>query len=213
MIEAILWDNDGVLLDTEELFFEATREALARAGIELTREFFVNFAMGNGRSVFELVEARGWSPDAVAALRAERDQAYARMLSGQSRVIDGVVETLACLRGKARMAVVTTSLRRHFDLAHGRSGLREFFELDVAREDYVNSKPHPEPYLLALTHLALAPDRCVAIEDSERGLKAAVAAGLRCIVVPNRMTRGSQFAGATAVFDDLRAVPSFLESL
>jgi len=137
MVEAILWDNDGVLVDTEGLFFEATRDALARAQVILTREVFLDFVMGNGRSVFELVEARGWTPDNVVALRSERDAAYAALLrSGPSLAIDGIAETLQALHGRARMAVVTSSLREHFELAHRHTGMKRFFEVVVAREDY-----------------------------------------------------------------------------
>ena len=213
MIEAILWDNDGVLVDTEELFYRATRDAIGRAGAELTREQYIEFAMGSGRSSFELVEALGWTPDQIAVLRGQRDSAYAEMLNTDCQSMTGVAETLRQLKGKARMAVVTTSLRRHFDIAHRRSGLLEFFELIVAREDYVHSKPHPEPYLTALDRLAVPCDRCVAIEDSERGLKSALAAGVRCVVVPNQLTKGGVFAGAHAVLDDIRALPEVLIGL
>jgi HAD superfamily hydrolase (TIGR01509 family) len=213
MIEAILWDNDGVLVDTEEMFFVATRDALARAGADLTRKQYIEFALTSGRSAFALLEARGWSADRILRVRGERDLAYAAMLCTGCVAMDGVVETLARLKGKARMAVVTTSLRKHFDLAHRASGVREYFELILAREDYSQSKPHPEPYLTALDRLSVAAERSIAIEDSARGLQSALAAGLRCIVVPNRFTRSSAFAGATAVLDDVRAVAELIGSL
>jgi HAD superfamily hydrolase (TIGR01509 family) len=213
MIEVILWDNDGVLVDTEELFFAATRDALARANVELSRERYLEFALGKGRNMSDLLEARGWTPEQIAALRRERDVAYKAMLAAQCRPMEGAVETLRSMQGTARMAVVTTSLREHFEVAHKSSGLREFFELVVAREDYVESKPHPEPYLTALARLGAQADRCVAIEDSPRGLTSALAAGLRCIVVPNDFTRGVDFNGATAVLDNIRSVPVVLRDL
>jgi HAD superfamily hydrolase (TIGR01509 family) len=213
MIEAILWDNDGVLVDTEEMFFLATRDTLAGAGVDLTREQYIEFALTSGHSAFDLLEALGWSADQILALRGERDLAYAAMLSAGCVAMDGVVETLARLKGRARMAIVTTSLRRHFDLAHRGSGVREYFDLILAREDYAHSKPHPEPYLTALDRLSVATERCLAVEDSARGLQSALAAGLRCVVVPNRFTRGSQFGGALAVLDDVRALPALVESL
>jgi len=214
MIEAILWDNDGVLVDTEEMFFSATRDALARAGVNLTREQYLEFALTTGRGAFDLLQAAGWSVARILRLRGERDLAYAAMLCAARCVaMDGVIETLARLQGRARMAIVTTSLRKHFDLAHRASGVREYFELILAREDYRQSKPHPEPYLTALDRLSVAAERSIAVEDSARGLQSALAAGLRCIVVPNRFTRGSPFGGALAVLDDVRALPAVVESL
>ena len=213
MIGAILWDNDGVLVDTEEMFFLATRATLAGVGLDLTREQYIEFALNSGRSAFDLLEARGWSADQILRLRGERDLAYAAMLCGGCVAMDGVIETLARLKGRARMAIVTTSLRKHFDLAHRASGVREYFDLILAREDYRLSKPHPEPYLTALDRLSVAGERCIAVEDSARGLRSALAAGLRCVVVPNRFTRGSRFDGAIAVLDDVRALPMLVESL
>jgi HAD superfamily hydrolase (TIGR01509 family) len=213
MIEAILWDNDGVLVDTEEMFFAATRDALARAGIELTREQYVQFSLTSGHSAFDRLEAEGWSSERVLALRHERDLAYAALLGSGCRPMDGVVETLERLKGRARMAIVTTSLRKHFDIAHQSGELQSYFELVLAREDYDQSKPHPEPYLTALRRLEVRAEQCLVVEDSARGLQSALAAGLRCIVVPNHFTRGSSFEGALAVLQDLRGVPALLETL
>ncbi|MGO9451609.1 MAG: HAD family hydrolase [Candidatus Binataceae bacterium] len=213
MIEVILWDNDGVLVDTEELFLSATRDALARANVQLSRERYQEFALGHGRNMFDVLKAQGWTQERIAALRRERDVAYMAMLAEQCRPMDGAVETLRSMQGTARMAVVTTSLREHFDVAHRNSGLREFFELVVAREDYVESKPHPEPYLTALKRLGAQPSGCIAIEDSQRGLTSALAAGLRCIIVPNDLTRRANFTDATAVLDNIREVPAVLKDL
>jgi len=214
MVEVILWDNDGVLVDTEELFFSATCDALARAGVALTRDYYLECVMTNGRSVlFELAERNGWTDEQVRTLRSERDTAYAELLRSRDLAMEGVAETLRLLRGKARMGVVTSSSRADFDLAHRRSGSLEFFELIVACEDYVEFKPHPEPYLTALRLLSVSPRNCIAVEDSERGLKSALVAGIRTIVVPNRMTRGGTFAGAAAVLDGVRSLPEVLRTL
>ncbi len=212
MIEAILWDNDGVLVDTEEIFYSATRDALARAGVALTRDLFVERVLSPG-SFFELVEERGWTEAHVRVLRASRDAAYSEMLRSSCKAMEGVLETLQLLRGKTRMAVVTGSFRADVDLAHRRSGLLDFFELIVAREDYVEFKPHPEPYLTALRLLRVAPEDCVAVEDHPNGLKSALAAGLRTVVIPNRLTRGYAFDGASAVLDSVNQIPALLRTL
>jgi beta-phosphoglucomutase-like phosphatase (HAD superfamily) len=78
-----------------------------------------------------------------------------------------------------------------------------YFHFVLTASDYTHSKPHPEPYLLAVERSGFRPEECLVIEDSERGLTAALAAGLRCIVVPNAFTRGSNFAGAYKVLESL----------
>ena len=210
MVDAILWDNDGVLVDTEEMFFAATCDALARAGVTLTPAFYLEFMLVNGRNVFDLVEQRGWTPQQVRALRAKRDADYAERLGSGARVMDSVAQTLQLLHMKFRMAVVTTSLCSNFKIAHQASGLLDFFELAVCREDYVNAKPHPEPYLTAMRLLDLPAAHCIVVEDSGRGVKSAVSAGLRVVAIPNSFTRGSDFSGASAVLDSIRLLPQFL---
>ncbi|HVB86978.1 MAG TPA: HAD family phosphatase [Candidatus Dormibacteraeota bacterium] len=206
MVDAILWDNDGVLVDTEGLFFQSTRRTLARIGIELRLQQFLELSMRQGRSAFDLAAARGWKGQQIADLKHERDRLYSEMLRRQGRVLPGVPETLRALHGRMRMAVVTSSQRQHFEALHANIGLAAYFEFVLAREDYRKAKPNPEPYLLALERLRMRAERCVAVEDSERGLAAARAAGIRCLVIPNNMTRDCSFPGATAILPGAAAV-------
>jgi HAD superfamily hydrolase (TIGR01509 family) len=213
MVEAILWDNDGVLVDTERLFFESTRRILATIGIQLTPERFLDLSMRQGRSAFELATQSGWQKEQVANLKRQRDLLYCELLRKQTRVLPGVAETLKALYGRMRMAVVTSSQRQHFDVMHANMGLMRYFEFVLAREDYGKTKPNPEPYLLALKRLGMKAGNCLAVEDSERGLAAARAAGLRCLVIPNEITRSCTFQGATVVLPGAAAVLDVLAGL
>jgi HAD superfamily hydrolase (TIGR01509 family) len=213
MVEAILWDNDGVLVDTECLFFESTRRTLATIGIQLSMSQFLDLSMRQGRSAFDLAVERGWSQEQVTNLKVQRDLLYSEMLRKQTRVLPGVTETLKALHGQKRMAVVTSSQRQHFDVMHADIGLTKYFEFVLAREDYGKTKPNPEPYVLALKRMGMNAEKCVAVEDSERGLAAARAAGLRCLVIPNKITRGCTFSGATAILPRAAAVLELLAEL
>lgn len=213
MVEAILWDNDGVLVDTECLFFESTRRTLARIGIHLSLEQFLDLSMRQGRSAFEIAIENGWQKQQLAHLKRERDVLYSELLRKHTRVLPGVPETLKALHGRKRMAVVTSSQRQHFDVMHGPIALTNYFEFVLAREDYKETKPNPEPYLLALKRLGMKADNCVAVEDSERGLAAARAAGIRCLVIPNDITRSCSFQGATAILPRAPAVVDMLSLL
>lgn len=212
-IEAILWDNDGVLVDTESLYFAATRDTLARAEIVVTRELYIDHVLRSGRKLFDGLLSRGWSAAEIAALRKERDALYAEDLRRASFPIAGAAETVRMLAPHYRMAIVTSSLRTHLELGHRQSGILSLFETVVAREDYEKSKPNPEPYLTAMARMKLAPERCVAIEDSERGLTAALAARLRCIIVPNDLTRGGAFEAAACVLPNITALPRVLAAM
>lgn len=213
MIEAILWDNDGVLVDTESLFFAATRDTLARAGMTVTREIFIDHVLRSGRNLFDGLLSQGWTAADIAALRQKRNALYAERLRAASPLIPGAAETVRALASGYRMAIVTSSLRIHLEIGHQHSAILNLFETVVAREDYERSKPDPEPYLTALARLKLAPERCIAIEDSERGLFAARAAGLRCIVAPNDLTRGGAFDAAFCILPDITALPRVLAAM
>ena len=213
MVEAILWDNDGVLVDTEGLFFESTRRILAKIGIHLSLEQFLDLSMRQGHSAFELAIENGWQKQQLERLKRERDVLYSELLRRHTRVLPGVPETLKALHGSKRMAVVTSSQRQHFDTIHADIGLREYFDFALVREDYNQTKPNPEPYLLALKRLGMKADNCVAVEDSERGLAAARAAGIRCLVIPNDITRSCSFQGATAILPRAAAVVDMLAVL
>lgn len=213
MVETILWDNDGVLVDTERLYFQATGQVLKKAGVELTLEQYKDVSLHQGQSLFSLVVERGLMAEQVAALRLGRDEIYTGLLRSEPLLFPGVLETLRELHKKYRMAIVTSSRRVHFDVMHEKTEIRELFEFVLAREDYGQSKPNPEPYMAALQRLGMAPEKCVAIEDTERGLTAARAAGLRCVVVPHEFTRECRFEGATAVIESASELPELLARL
>jgi HAD superfamily hydrolase (TIGR01509 family) len=189
----IFWDNDGVLVDTEGLYYQASREALARIGFDLSAEQFADISLATGRSVFELATS---DPVLMDELRRQRNLRYAELLSGEELVLPGVRQTLARLAERYAMAIVTSSRRDHFELIHAGSGLLAYFTFILCREDYHAAKPDPEPYLLALRHSGRAAGECLVIEDSARGLVSAKAAGLTCWVIPSRQTRGQDFSCA-----------------
>ncbi len=105
----VLWDNDGVPVDTEGLYFQACRQVLGSVGIDLTLEQFKDISLRRGRSVFLLAAERGITADEVGQLRKERDRQYTQLLASRCPVIDGVEDVLRTLHGRVRMGVVTWS--------------------------------------------------------------------------------------------------------
>jgi len=209
----LLWDNDGVLVLTEDRYFQACRETLAELGVELTRSFFIDHSLLKGLSVFDLVADRGFGKEKLAELKRKRDRRFAELIDANPCTVDGAEDVLRSLYGRLRMGVVTGALRRHFDRSHARSGLLKYFDFVVAREDYERGKPHPDSYRTALQRFGLNPDECVVVEDTGRGLQAARAAGLRCLVIPHDLTRGQDFGGAHEVLRSIRDVPEAIRRL
>jgi HAD superfamily hydrolase (TIGR01509 family) len=211
MIKGIFWDNDGVLVDTERLYFQATRDIMTAAGVPLTEADYREYFLRQGLGAWHLIP--GVSDEQVALLRQTRNDRYSELLRQQACAIDGAAETLAGLHGNYVMGVVTSSRRDHFDLIHERCDLLRYFDFVLTSDDFTRTKPHPDPYLMAVDRSGVDPDRCVAIEDSERGLEAATRAGIRCIVIPTPMTRGGDFAAAARVVDRIADVPAALRDL
>lgn len=206
----IFWDNDGVLVATEDLYFQASAEALGLVGIDLDLADFRTISLQRGESVFQLANHTDLGAWTIDTLRAWRDRRYSDLLAAGAPLQPGVITTLEALRGKVRMAIVTSSRRHHFEAIHRHSGLLPYFEFCLVREDYHHSKPHPEPYRLALDRSGALPDRCLVIEDSPRGAEAALGAGLQCVVIPGTMNAGSRFHHSCRAIESLAEIPGLL---
>lgn len=213
MLQGILWDNDGVLVDTERLFYEANRDLFQRHGVALVAQHFFDWYLADNCGAWHLMDPVP-GPERIAVLREERNRAYARRLADEAiPAMDGVAALLAALAPRVRMGVVTSSNADHFHIIHGRLDLLRHFDFVLTGESYADSKPSPEPYLLGLERLGLPAEQCVVVEDSPRGLQAAVAAGIRCIVLRHALTRHRSFPGAYRVVDTMAQLREELELL
>jgi HAD superfamily hydrolase (TIGR01509 family) len=211
MFKAIFWDNDGVLVDTESFYFLATQEILLSVGVSLTEEMYIELLLVQNRGAWHLAEQRGIGPAHIQTLRAQRDARYLELINSQSNIIDGVEDVLKSLHTKYVMGVVTSSRREHFEAIHRRTNILKYFSFVLASEDYTRHKPDPEPYATAVRKTGFANHACLAVEDSERGLASAAAAGLKCIVIPRGLTRNGKFVNAYRVVKSVRDIPSALQ--
>jgi HAD superfamily hydrolase (TIGR01509 family) len=206
MFDGIFWDNDGVLMETEHLYYQANAEALARAGVELSMEEFCRISLHQGESVLALAGRNDGEE-----LRRVRDDIYFRLLGEESRVYPGVRETLERLHGRLPMAIATSCRLNNFLQMHRASGLLGYFDFILTREDYIASKPDPEPYLTACARAGLHPGRCLAIEDSERGVTSAARAGLTVAAIPGHMNCGGDFSPARWLLTGIHELPALLK--
>ena len=142
-------------------------------------------------------------PDEIERLRHERNVLYGDLLAQAPRLSAGVTQVLDALHGRYVMGIVTSSRKDHFDVIHRDTGLLKYFDFVLTASDFTRVKPDPEPYLRAVDRSGVPPEACVAIEDSARGLEAAKAAGISCIVVPTELTRRSNFVGADRVLGSI----------
>jgi HAD superfamily hydrolase (TIGR01509 family) len=210
MIKAIFWDNDGTLVNTEPLFFEAYKQVLDQVGIKLTRDYYVNKQLKKNISILELARLKGLTEIEVENLKEEGYKKYSELLSKGVPVMKGVRYTLNKLSKKYLMGVVTSSRLEHFNSIMTSSGLSGFFDFSITREDVKHEKPSPESYLLAIKKTGFNPSECIAIEDSERGVVAAKAANLTCYAIPNILTRENDFSMSDFVLNSAEEIFDFL---
>lgn len=210
MKKCILFDHDGVLVDTEFWYYKAGERALADIGFTMDQEQYLR-DMSQGRGTWAQAKAAGIDAQTIDRQRVVRNEYYQEYLRTESIEIEGVVDVLAELSRHVRMAIVTTAKRGDFDLIHEKRGIRQFMEFVLAREDYANAKPHPEPYLTGLRRFGVTADEALVVEDSARGLKSAVAAGIDCAVVHNEFTKGQDFARASYRIGTLAELTDIIE--
>jgi len=200
-------------VDTEHIYYQANLEIFREDyGMELPEDKFIEVSLIQGRSVFELAEYKGFSESETEKFRTKRNQRYSELLRKENSklLIDGVKETLSRLPESLYMGIVTSCRKDHFRIIHQSTGILRHFKFILASGDFEKSKPFPDPYLAALTKSGFKKNECLVVEDSERGLQAARAAGLECVMIPRGLTKRGNFTGACKILDRIEQIVDIL---
>lgn len=206
--QAVLFDFDGVLVDTEWAIYDAWHRLFRSHGQPLPLEIYTrcigsDFATWSPKTHLEDLTGRSldWHD-----LDVSRQQEIERDLAGQG-AMPGAAALLSALKNARIPRAVASSSSHHWvDGWLGRTGLAPEFDTVVCRGDAPRIKPAPDLYLEAAKRVGMEPSKCLVIEDSLNGVKAAKAAGMTVWVVPNRVTACLDFSEADAVLDSLDAV-------
>ncbi|MGD9201316.1 MAG: HAD-IA family hydrolase [Chitinispirillia bacterium] len=182
MKKFILFDHDGVLVDTEHWYYMANKKALSELGIKLDLKMYLK-NMSKGISCWDSVRASGTDELTIIQKREKRNQYYQDYVIKENIEIIGVEDLLKELSKDYKMAIVSTAKQKDFDVIHKTRNIVQYMEFVLTREDYENAKPNPEPYLKGLEKFGAIKKETLIVEDSERGLKSAVAAGIDCVIV------------------------------
>ena len=205
MIEAVVFDLDGVLVQTEELW-DDVRETLAR-------ERGARYDAAAQRAMMGMSSLE-WSrymheelglADEPAAISAEVVRRMLARYSERLPLVDGAVEAVERIAARWPLGVASSSNRELIDSVLKLSGLARHFRATVSSEEVARGKPAPDVYLEAARRLGAAPERCAAVEDSHSGIRSAKAAGMRVVAVPNASYPPDEqaLAAADVVLDSL----------
>ena len=214
-LQAVIFDFDGVIADSEPLHFRAFQQALAEDGLELApKEYYARYLGFDDVGMFQAFgEDRGLPMDAtrVTQLVARKGVKLQALLSGSSVLFPGAVEFVRAAASAVPIAIASGALRHEIEEVIDAAGVADLFAAIVASGDTPESKPSPAPYRLAFERLreatgtTLDPRRCVAIEDSRWGLESARGAGLRCVGVTNSYP-ADELTGAELVVSGLQSL-------
>jgi HAD superfamily hydrolase (TIGR01509 family) len=212
--KAIFFDNDGILVDTEHIVAQAAGDVLRSIGyMGNAEDLYRSQCMTKGESfLIPLQKEFSLSDDDIIRYRKMWSDSYlARLKNASISLLPSVLKTLQTLSDSFPLAVVTASHRIHFDLIHRHTGIQSYFDFILTREDFENSKPHPEPYLTAAAKMQLSPEECLVFEDSQRGVESAKNAGMTCFAIPTEFTKNMDFSSADKVLGSLDEVFLFLD--
>jgi HAD superfamily hydrolase (TIGR01509 family) len=210
---ALIFDMDGLMIDSERLYFAAEREMAAHYGKEIRDEQLWPLM---GRKPIESLRllreilAIETSPE---DLFAWRNRLMLEKMRHDLGAMPGLYEILDAFHGRLKLAVATGAQREFLDIALDRLDIRRYFTVLQTADSLERGKPDPEIYRIACQKLGLPPERCVVLEDARNGVLAGRAAGCRVIAVPNDYTRGQDFAEADWVEPDLFAAAKRIEGL
>ncbi len=213
-VQAVVFDLDGLMVDSEPLAEQAWRRVLSRYGHELDAETISSMVGRRLTDSARLVKERYGLATSVEEVASEKSQEFTGLLAGNLRPMPGLSELLAAIdrRGLIR-AVATSSGTRYAQIALREIGAADGFAAVVTGDDVPRGKPAPDIYLAAAGALSLPPAACLALEDSLHGVHAAKAAGMVCVAVPNELTAGLDLSAADQILPSLTAVKQRLDSL
>jgi beta-phosphoglucomutase len=209
-VRAIIFDLDGTLADTEQLHFEAYNKVLGAHGIQLTlADYFSRLIGYNDHDCFSLLlrEQRVVANEArIGELIAQKTAVYQAIVAEREVLFPGAAEFVRRCAERFPLALVTGSLRVEAEMILRRGQIREPFAEIIAAEDVEQGKPAPDGFKMALgrlgfvrrAHPSIAAGECLAIEDTQVGVKAAQQAGMRVLAVAQTIAPG-ELAGADIV--------------
>ena len=198
---ALIFDFDGVLVDTEPLFMKSITNTLSKWNISVTEEDYIQTDLQNGVSLLEKLKMNGVieSVDDLAQIKNEIYSDYRSIVNSGVELIPGVKEMLDKVVKKYKLAIASSSKREFIELILKEHSLENYFDVIITRDDVNNLKPSPDCFIRAAKELGLSSDKCVVIEDSMRGVKAALAAKIKAVVIPTELTKSGSYEGATVL--------------
>jgi len=184
--KTILWDMDGVIADSQSFHCAAWQETFAIRGVKLGREYFATLFGSRNDFIIRRVMGGTLSEEEVRSMIQEKEENFRRKATGNLKPFPGAVLLLNTIKkGNFKLGLVSSAPRENIDLVISELNMEGIFDCIVFGREVSESKPSPQIYLFAAKKLKVSPSDCLAIEDSPLGVKAAKAAGMKCLAITN----------------------------
>ena len=214
LFDALIFDLDGLIVDTESVVYGVWQSVFRRHGCSFTEHEWSQAVGGNNEfRPLNALRERSEGPVEPAGTLMDSIQTQIEVQLDGIAPLPGVVSWMHdAIRHGVRVGVASNSPREWVEARLSQVGLRGLVETMSCRGESVNAKPAPDLYLQTCSQLDASPQRSIAIEDSRTGVAAAKAAGLRCIAVPNDLTRHHDLSAADLIVESLATV-SFADTM
>ena len=203
-IRAVVFDMDGLMFNTEDVYFQVGDAVLKRRGFRFTRQLSDAMMGRPPQPSFEVMIRWHNLSDTWQQLQAESEEVFITILDDYLAPMPGLLDLLSALEAAGiPKAIGTSSARRLVDACLSRLHLEPRFQFILSSQDITHGKPHPEIYLKAAAQFALPPRQVLVLEDSQTGCRSASAAGTYTVAVPGEHSRQQSFDVADLVIDTL----------
>jgi len=206
MIKAIIFDMDGVLVDSEPINYEVNKIAFEKAGVKISKKEFIEEWVVKGTGSREAIKRHNVKMS-FEDLQKIKKKIYFDVLKKKVKLKPNAKTALIRLNKKYKMALASHAHKYNVNIIVSKFSLDKFFHVILSKQDVNKGKPDPEIFLKASERLGVKPDECLVIEDTEKGIIAAKRAGMMCIAVPDNWTKKyNNFSRADLVVKSLREI-------
>ena len=215
MIQAVIFDMDGIIIDSEPVQMVSINQVLAQWNIQLTEAEYIPLVGRRLSDDFVHMKQTYPIPVDYPEFVRQKNAAYQELIQQHAKEMPGLTALLQRLKSAGmKTAVASGSIRKDIELVLRCLKVTDYYDSITSGDEVTHGKPHPEIYLTAAARLNLPPAHCVAVEDTGYGIHASKDAGMKAIAIPHPYTRHQDFSRADKVLDSLEAItPDLLNSL